>query len=528
MTQTVEPDVQDAEIVDTGAFEQQEPPPEDLAAEADQPAEAEAPIGEVMLRGERGVLALRPDQTVLTPAQNAALVAIGIDTENDKGVIPHVRPFIHMCQVRDLDPWAKEAYLIGRGKGDKRKWTMQTGIDGYRKMANSTGRFIRIKKVLWTGQDDDDKSYRAVVDDDGDITMKRVWYDQWPASRKYPGAAKVVIEHYDIAGNVITTDAIADWSMYAPFNPKWEWRNGKNQKVLDDQGQEVLVLNDMWEKGYAHMLAKCAEALAHRKAFPATMSGFYVAEEMARLDSADRAETDEVQRSKRQQAFIDAQQRGQIPAGPVDASTSWDADGDQIAEQRTAVITDAAAPVSAGQAVPDAIAAIRRTQDTLAEQRAQRDAPEEPVSAQASAQAEPDARAESAPVHARVSDDQLAQWYRAELEFISAEVLMQPVARLVARIERRAGHPYAEFTVEDLRAAVMMLRAPSVSRMRTNGDPRALTYAAMEDAAAPLDVLLGTSDTERDPEVPHTFEDQRDGSGTCWCERFSDEKIHLV
>lgn len=529
-TQIAEAEIPDAVVVEP--TDEQEPTPDDVVepdaeAEVVQPAEIEAPTGEVMLRGERGVLALRPDQTVLTPAQQAALVAIGIDTVEDKGVIPHVRPFIHMCQVRGLDPWAKEAYLIGRGKNDKRKWTMQTGIDGYRKMAMSTGRFIRVKKVLFTGQDDDDSTWRAVVDDDGDITMKRVWYDQWPTSRKYPGAAKVVIEHYDIAGNVTTTDAIADWAMYAPFNPKWEWRNGQSKKVLDDRGQEILVLNDMWEKGYAHMLSKCAEALAYRKAFPATMSGFYVTEEMARLNTADgdAPEIVQAQRSKRQQAYADAQQRDQIPAGPADPAASWSADGDKIASRATDRAR-AGEPVSTGEAVPDAVAAMRRTQDMLAEQRAQK-APEQ---APERAQDDPGVRAESVPVRAQVSDNQRAQWYRAELEFISSEVLMQPVARLVARVEKRAQRPYVEFTADHLREAVVMLRAAVASRMRTNNDPRALSYAAMEDGvAAPLDVLLGTAGSEpRDPAVPHAFEDQGGGAGLCWCERFSDEMVHAV
>lgn len=543
-TETVEPDVQDAEVVETeSAAPAPEPPDDDPSlpedeAEILQPADIEEPTGEVMLHTERGVLALKPDQTVLTPAQQASLVAINIDTEKDPGIIPHVRPFIHMCQVRGLDPWAKEAYLIARGQGRNRKYTMQTGIDGYRKMAASTGRFIRVKEILWTGADDDEKSYRAVVMADGDVVMRRVWFDQWPASRGYPGAAKAIIEHYDTAGNVITTPAVADWSMYAPFSPKKEWRNGQSTKVLDAQGHEILVLNDMWEKGYAHMLGKCAEALAHRKAFPATMSGFYVSEEMARLDQADRSEAAAVQRSARQQAYIDAQQRDQIARGPADPSTSWDADGADLAERATESAR-AGEPVPARTAVSETLGVLRKTQDTLAEQRAERDAQEAPLRAQEqearaqeSAQTAADVRAQDAPERLEVSAEQRAQWFRGELAFISEEVLKQGIPVLVRRIEKQTQRQYAQFTVDDLAAAVKSLRAPAVSRMRTLGDARAESYAAMEDGvAAPLDVLLGGSGQAaagvRDPSVPHPFEAD-DINGICWCERFSDEMIHTV
>lgn len=126
-----------------------------------QPAEVEpAPMGKVLeFRSPKGSLTLRPNQSVLEPEQHAALLAIGIDTKANGGaVVPHLRAFIHMCQIRDLDPFAREAYLIARGKGDKTTYTMQTGIDGYRKMAAATGRFIRVRSRLWTGQEDDDKS----------------------------------------------------------------------------------------------------------------------------------------------------------------------------------------------------------------------------------------------------------------------------------------------------------------------------------------------------------------------------------
>ena len=237
-----------------------ETPVED--AETISPSEALAETADLsqtpaILETPAGFLTLRPTQKSLEPEQINALKAIGIDTQNDPGVIPHLQAFVHMCQIRNLDPFAREAYLIGRGKGDNRKYTMQTGIDGYRKMAKATGRFIRVKKVLWTGSDDDERSYVAVEDEDGDFVRKRVWFDQWPSSRGNPGAAKVVVEHLDDSGVATITSAVADWDMYAPYVDVWEGPRGNRRAKVDADGKPVRELNDMWKKGGPHMLSKC-------------------------------------------------------------------------------------------------------------------------------------------------------------------------------------------------------------------------------------------------------------------------------
>jgi phage recombination protein Bet len=270
-----------------------------------QPGEVAANrVGEVEIVSPHGLLTLRADQRRLNPDQRGALAAIGIDPEKDPAVGPHILPFIHMCQLRGLDPWAKEAYLIGRGKDNNRKFTMQVGIDGYLKIANATGRFIRVKKIRWTGTDDDDRSWVQAVDDDGDVVMKRRWWEVWPEDREgHPGQAKVTIEHYDQYGNVQETTVIADWGMYAPYNDVWEGPQGNRHKKVGPDGKPVRELGEMWEKGGPHMLAKCGTALAVRRAFPGATAGVYVHEEMAAADAMESRREEARQRVERREAL---------------------------------------------------------------------------------------------------------------------------------------------------------------------------------------------------------------------------------
>lgn len=215
--------------------------------------------GDIEVKGHisGGTLAIRADQTEWDPVQREGLAAIGIPTTGpDAFPAGQIVAFLHLCQKRGLDPFAREAYLIARGNGDNRKFTMQVGIDGYRKNAQETGRFIRRVGVYWTGTDDDQRSWRW---DETEEVMKRVWFDQWPAARANPGSAKCVLEHYDEAGNVVRTEAIADWDMYAPLYEKWAWNAQQRKKlpVLDEHGKKIMELGEMWAKGGPHMLAKC-------------------------------------------------------------------------------------------------------------------------------------------------------------------------------------------------------------------------------------------------------------------------------
>jgi phage recombination protein Bet len=138
-----------------------------------------------------------------------------------------LRLFAYACQRTGLDPFSKQIYAIKRGG----KMTIQAGIDGLRSIAERTGQ-LDGSETLWCG-------------DDGQ------WTDVWLGS-KPPAAAKTTIWRKG-AGHPFTGVA-----RFADYNA--------------GQG--------LWSKMGATMIAKCSEALALRKAFPADLSGVYSTDEM--------------------------------------------------------------------------------------------------------------------------------------------------------------------------------------------------------------------------------------------------------
>ena len=144
--------------------------------------------------------------------------------------------FLYTAKRLGLDPLARQIHAVKRGQGQGATMSIQTGIDGYRLVAERTLKYAPGKKPEFTYYED----------------------------KKLESATAFVMKQ--------TVDG--------------KWHEVSATAYYDEYVQVKYdgTPNSMWKKMPRAMLSKCAEALALRKAFPAEFSGVYTHEEMAQAD----------------------------------------------------------------------------------------------------------------------------------------------------------------------------------------------------------------------------------------------------
>jgi len=172
-------------------------------------------------------------------------VAVGVTDDE-------LRLFLYQCQRTGLDALTRQIYAIKRrsrrpdGSYEERM-SIQTSIDGFRLIAQRSGEYRGQVGPFWCG-------------------TTGAWRDVWLADHP-PTAAKVGVWRKDFAEPVW---GVARTDAYASRN---------------DRGYTGL-----WRNMADTMIAKCAEALALRKAFPHELSGIYSGDEINEAVDHDSGE----------------------------------------------------------------------------------------------------------------------------------------------------------------------------------------------------------------------------------------------
>ena len=155
--------------------------------------------------------------------------------------IPELQHFARVCAALDLSPFAGQIVLVGRR--DKRLnrvvFRPQVTVAGRRARAERTGLLDGISDPEWCGP----RQYGPAGE-----KLPLLWEDIWTDEENYPYAARVFVFRKDQGR---PSNGTAKWAEFAQYDDAEQTRLGR-----------------FWKRMPSFMLAKTAESIALRRAFP--------------------------------------------------------------------------------------------------------------------------------------------------------------------------------------------------------------------------------------------------------------------
>jgi phage recombination protein Bet len=175
--------------------------------------------------------------------------------------------FLNQCRRTGLDPFSRQIHLVKRWSADERRevMTIQVGIDGLRLVAERTGRYVPGREPTFA------------YDDKGRLVSATAYV------RKLSGGL-----WHEVAATAFLAEYV--------------------------QAKKDGTTTRFWSRMPHLMLAKCAESLALRRAFPMELSGVYSAEEVTAED-------------EQPEALPAPQPTAKLPAAPAVSHTPGGNDG---------------------------------------------------------------------------------------------------------------------------------------------------------------------------------------------------------
>jgi phage recombination protein Bet len=148
--------------------------------------------------------------------------------------------FAQVSRHLDVDPWAGHICLIPYSENGAKIHRPQLTVAGRRFIAQRTGRLRGIVGPEWCGP-------RRLDRDGGRLPLEwlEVWDEDGPP---YAARCLVIVDGWDRPAN-----GTAKWSEFV-------------QNTTDRRSGEIRPVK-MWARMPAHMIGKCAESLALRRAF---------------------------------------------------------------------------------------------------------------------------------------------------------------------------------------------------------------------------------------------------------------------